>query len=144
MSIWTHVAATIRFDDIRAFGGGMAPDLGNTVVYDSQKEDWDKCNVPCGSEGSLQYHLWINPDASNLAAYTATIFGDLRDYQNVGEILDYLDRITQGKMVRNGVATIEVEGREPVVMHYHEDKWRTISSREPALIPSRESDNHTN
>lgn len=132
MSIWTHVAATIRFDAIRAFGNNHKPDLGSTVEYDSPEEDWDACNVPKGSEGSLQTHLWINPQTSNLAAYTATIWGDLRDYEDVEEVIAYLDRITEGQMVRNGIATIEVEGSEPVIRHYNDGKWVTITATQAA------------
>jgi hypothetical protein len=108
----------------------MKPDLGRTVSYESPTEDWDKCTVPCGSEGSLDTHLWTNPSTSAMAAYTASIFGDLRDYENVGEIIDYLDKITKGKMVRNGVATIEVEGQPPVILHWRDEKWNTVGSPE--------------
>lgn len=137
MSIWTHVAATIRFDGIRSLGM-QKPNLGKTVDYESPTEDWDKCDVPCGSEGSLQTHFWVNPNASSLAAYTASIFGDLRDYENAGEVIAYLERITDGQMVRNGVATIEIEGQPPVILHYQNEKWNTVGA-EPALIPSRDS-----
>lgn len=109
------------------------PDLGRSVHFDSPSEDWDKCTVPCGSEGSLTTHLWTNPHKSHIAAYTASIFGDLRDYENTQEIIAYLERITEGQKVRNGVATIEVEGSPAVILHYQDEKWHTVT-------PSRESE----
>ncbi|WP_269581878.1 hypothetical protein [Roseibium sp. Sym1] len=101
----------------------MKPDLGNTCDYYSEDGDWGKCDVPCGSEGSLMTHLWENPQEHQLAAYTVTIWGDLRDYDDVEEIAAYLQRVTDGKMVRNGVATVEVEGRQPTILIYRENGW---------------------
>lgn len=75
MSIWTHVVAAIRFDGISDMF--PPPNLGNTADYDSPQSDWDKCDVPCGSEGSLKTLLWTNP-SNSMARWTATIFGDLR------------------------------------------------------------------
>lgn len=122
MSIWTHVAAVIRFDGLQLFGD-TPPELGNGCAYHDPKEKWDRCDIPTGSEGSLQTHLWVNPEKNNLAAYTATIWGDLRDYTDVKEVIDYLKRITKDKMVRNGVATIEVEGEQAVILHYINNEW---------------------
>lgn len=124
MSQWTHVAATIRFDALR-MAGMPAPALGITCTYESDENAWDLCNVPCGSEGSLQYHVWENPSPNDLAAYTSMIWGDLRDYDDVAEITEYLDKVTQGQMIRQGVVEIEVERRDVVVLRYDcdENSW---------------------
>src|ERR1700677_3446136 len=99
MSIWTHVAATIRFDGLA--GITAAPDLGKSVEYDSPQEDWGVCTVPVGSEGSLKTELWTNPDTHSITRYTATIFGDLRDYDDADEIIAYFKKITKDQMVRS-------------------------------------------
>lgn len=112
MSIWTHVAAVIRFDSNSMRMPEFKPDLN--------------CGVPCGSEGGLTTTLWTNPNTSSRAAYVANIFGDLRNYDDVDQIIEYLNRITNGKMVRSGIATIQVEGRLPVVLHFHDEKWLTL------------------
>jgi hypothetical protein len=113
MSQWTHVAATIRFDALRlpgiAVGRMTLADLGRTVQYDQPVTAWDACDVPCGSEGSLQTSLYEDPDTSNMAAYVATIWGDLRSYEDVEAIRAYLNRICRGRMVRQGVAIVNVE-----------------------------------
>lgn len=132
MSQWTHVAATIRFDALR-FAGMGAPDLGKSCDFESDQGAWDVCDVPCGSEGSLQTHLWTNPKDHDLAAYTATIWGDLRDYSSVDEVLDYLDRICAGQMVRQGVAEIAVEYRDTVIARFDSERstWvRAIAEAE--------------
>jgi len=130
MSTWTHVAATIRFDAIRLPGmPNQRPDLGNTCDFDSPSSDWEACNVPRGSEGSLQVHLWENPHRNHVAAYTAMIWGDLRDYSSVDEVIEYLNRITADRMVRQGVAEIAVEYRDPVVVRFDEVAkiWQSVT-----------------
>ena len=125
MSTWTHVAAVIRFDDIRFEDTpDQIPYLGNTCDFGDPRDVWDACDVPCGSEGSLSHHLSINPDVSCVSSYVATIWGDLRDYNNVPEILTYLDRVAKEKPVRQGIATIHVFG-EPVINLFfsNDDGW---------------------
>lgn len=123
MSQWTHVAATIRFDDLRFPGmPDQTPDLGKTCRFDDELEDWDACTVPCGSEGSLQHHLWVNPERNAVTAFVATIWGDLRDYSDVGEITTYLNRVCAGRMIRQGVAQIEVEYSRTVVLQWTASK----------------------
>lgn len=120
MSQWTHVVAAIRFDALRSLGMGYMKlsDLGHTVRFEDPSEKWARCDVPKGSEGSLQTHLVEDPDESSMAAYTATIWGDLRDYEDVGEIVRYLDRICRGRAVRSGVAKIDVEGQPIRLFRY--------------------------
>lgn len=131
MSTWTHVAATIRFDALRLPGmPNQKPDLGKSCDFESESADWDACTVPCGSEGSLQTQLWENPHPTHMAAYTAMIWGDLRDYADVEEVIGYLDRITEGRMVRQGVAEIEVECQEPVIVRFdgEQRKWARVTT----------------
>jgi hypothetical protein len=129
MSTWTHVAATIRFDALRLPGmPDQRPDLGKTCDFDSPDHEWKACSVPRGSEGSLQVHLWENPHKTHIAAYTATIWGDLRDYESVDEVLEYLDRITAGRLVRQGVAEIAVEYSDAVIVRFDGEarKWQRL------------------
>lgn len=111
MSQWTHVAGVIRFDDIRLGTTKFIPELGKTVRYNDPPDKWNECNVPCGSEGSLEYYIKTNPDEHCIAAYVASIWGDLRDYENLQEIVDYFDRITKDKMIRQACFTVCIEGK---------------------------------
>ena len=110
MSQWTHVAGTIRFDDFSMITGESSyPDLGLTCNFDSTQEEWDACTVPCGSEGSLSYYVYINGDESSVAKYVVSIWGDLRDYADKDEIMAYFDQIVKDKHIRQGCYTIYVE-----------------------------------
>ena len=121
MSQWTHVAAVIRFDALRLPGmPDMSPQLGTPARWDDGGS-FDKCDMPCGSEGSLDYAVWENPHTNSISAYTVMIWGDLRDYQDVDEIAAYLDRITSGKMIRSGVAEIDVEFHDKIVLRHNCD-----------------------
>lgn len=146
MSIWTHVAAVIRYDSLRLgspqIDAAMRPSPGNTYLpdyseltnninsksqqYKELMKKWDRmkveCNIPCGSEGSLDFRVVENPNESALAAYVVTIWGDLRDYQDIDEIINYFRRITEGKMIRGLSASIEVEGRDWVTLTWANEK----------------------
>ena len=110
MSEWTHVNASVRIDSMRLIMD--KPDFGVGVQYEDDESAWEKCNIPCGSEGSLYINLWEDPSESSLSAYTANIFGDLRDYDNDQEIIDYFNRIVDGKIIRNGFFSIDFESRD--------------------------------
>lgn len=107
MSTWTHITGTIRFDGIADLM--PSPELGNTCNYSSEEKLWDSCNVPCGSEGSLQHNLQTNPDS--MAKWVATFWGDLRDYEDEEEVINYFNRIVEGRMIRQGIFSFEVESR---------------------------------
>ncbi len=147
MSQWTHVSAIIRFDGIK----GTTPDpiLGHMVSFDDPTEAWDTCDVPCGSEGSLQYILsdiregivrFTSDIGEGIVRFTAAIWGDLRDYgdeNDVAEIESYLTRIVDGHIIRSGIAEIRVDGTQvdpsirKILRYMMEDdslkaQWHTI------------------
>jgi len=128
MSQWTHVCGCIRFDAIRGVPGqnieSLKKALGNTVSYGDPKEKWDACDVPCGSEGSLQYSIYENPSLSSIAAYTVSVHGDLRNYDSVDEIEKWLNRVTENwnKMIRQVVFHIRVEGIKETIFWWDGEK----------------------
>ena len=131
MSVWTHVAGIIRIDDIRF--NNEIPDfdkiIGKECLFDSPTEVWDdmECRpedyLPMGSEGSLEKSVWINPDKSCMSSYTVSIFGDLRDYENSENIIEWfknkINEINEIKGVRQAVIISETEGKEPLSWHYN-------------------------
>ena len=115
MSQWTHVNAAIRFDRVPGVRLSLfSPDL--------------KADVPTGSEGPLRHRSVTYGDELSAAWLAVHIWGDLRDYADVEEIRKYLERVTAGKIVRDGVATINVENGRQVVLRYEprEDAWITV------------------
>ena len=128
MSIWTHVAAIIRIDTIKGFGMGpqskeeLEKVLGPVAKFDGSDEDWNSCTLPCGSEGSLQYAIWENEDEHCVAAFTVSVFGDLRDYDETESIEKWFNEFC-GKfpLIRQAICVAEVEGGETKVFQYKEE-----------------------
>lgn len=130
MSQWTHICGCIRYDALRMTGIPFATIeeikklIGNTVKFGDEKEKWDACNVPCGSEGSIQFIFWSNPELSSLTAFTVAIFGDLRDFglEGISEIKDWFNRVikAEGLMVRSAILKIDVEGSESIILQNEE------------------------
>lgn len=131
MSQWTHVNGAIRYDSLRMEGmpfnklQDFKELLGNTCSYEENEKTWDKCNVPCGSEGSIQFNFWSNPHLSSLASFGVHIFGDLRDFgkEDVPKIEKWFEKVTKtkGVMVRSAILEIEVEGEEPIILQHKDE-----------------------
>lgn len=129
MSTWTHVAATFRIDAIRPLGDrepswdevfGM--ETYEPTDYDIFGDDWRRyresvadaeehpdCYMPFGSEGSLHRSVWVNPDDRHMAAYVVTVFGDLRDYDDVGEIREWFTKVCGRCAIRQAVCDVRVD-----------------------------------
>ena len=111
MSVWTHVAGVIRVDCIR--GMTKKPDFDKIFV----RELWDEnssglCNMPMGSEGSLDFRVIENPNKNALAAYTVVVFGDLRDFgvADIPEIEDWWNKVLeQCGWIRQAILQIQPE-----------------------------------
>jgi len=122
MSQWTHVNASIRFD-MTSFGEKYKPQLGEMILWDDDgynDDDGidDRYFIPEGSEGSLQYKIWEGTREYSAANCTVSIWGDLRSYDNVEEILEYFNKIVEGKSIRSGVLEIEVAAKFCKVFRY--------------------------
>lgn len=134
MSNWTHVAGIIRVDGLRCLDDVLGEPnfdeiIGKECLWESPKEVWDDADdnpdkyLPMGSEGSLQKSIWINPDKDCMDSYTISIFGDLRNHDNVKEIIDWFKEKCKKLWVRNAVITVENEwyGTETWVWTEEED-----------------------
>ena len=123
MSTWTHITGCIRIDGIPqiqpeiATKEGVTEILGSTCNFDSPEKDWDKCDAPCGSEGSLQYEVIKAGDG--LVLWTVAVWGDLRDYDNISEIKEWFNKVTNGSglAIRDAVLSIDLGG-EKTVLNY--------------------------
>lgn len=132
MSNWTHVAAVVRVDDIRAISGGLdfTKAFGKECLYNSPMEEWERYDehpeefLPMGSEGSLRMSVWENPDDSRMAAYTVSIFGDLRDHNSAEEIIDWFKKKCDifNWAIRQAVITVENELNGTKTYTYKEEE----------------------
>ena len=115
MSTWTHVAGCIRVD---------------CLSFETTKEKRKKTarevikivreNIPSGSEGPLYTDIHINPYLSHLAAFVVTIWGDLRDYDNIEEIENWFNSVCSQLWIRQAVLTIECENGQSKTITYKE------------------------
>lgn len=115
MSNWTHVAGIVRVDGLR-LAGMDEPNFdelfGKELEYEGDWEDYElhsELYLPAGSEGSLKKSVWVNPDESYIAAYTVSIFGDLRDHDDPNEIVEWFKEKLKNVLVRNATITVENE-----------------------------------
>jgi len=111
MSQWTHIAGLIRLDSMGAvlvrlpvremndrLKVAVAKALGNTCDFESSIEASEVCNVPCGSEGSLQYKVLSNSDSDKdahaLSWGYVVIWGDLRNFgtEDYPEVLEWFQK----------------------------------------------------
>ncbi len=126
MSQWTHVNSSIRFDGT-IHHDSFKPELGKPYLPydDGDFESLDEPDgfIPTGSEGSLKFTVWETKSKSSSAGCTVNIFGDLRSYSNIEEILEYFKKITTGKMIRSGILEIDVEGNEAICFRYVNESW---------------------
>lgn len=121
MSSWTHVAAIVRVNDFRLFDDPIVPVgdvmdaiFGKECMYLASIKKWDDAMkhpenyLPMGSEGSLRKTVWVNPDPSCAAAYTVSIFGDLRDYNSPEAIIEWFQKIVNSDAINVRQACITV------------------------------------
>lgn len=117
MSYWTHVCGCIRIDSFRFSEEGTKKDnqrieeaLGKIMPFDYEGNDWGETKLPMGSEGSLRYSIINNP-ISCIAAHTVVIWGDLRDYgetiEDIQYIEDWFNNACSEFNIRQAVLTID-------------------------------------
>ena len=98
MSQWTHVNCIIRLDG----ASGLLPDPDTRLL-----------DLPEGSEGGLNSHMWVNPYSSSMARYTLSVFGDLRDFgeKEAKELDEWFTKVCglKNNMIRNAVLEVRVE-----------------------------------
>ena len=130
MSNWTHVAGVIRVDSFRDLvSESLDFDelIGRECLFSSPVELWDECYahperfLPMGSEGTLRKTVWDNPNKNHVAAYTVTIFGDLRDHDDPKKIIDWFKEKCSHLCVRNALITAENELNGTLTWVYEDD-----------------------
>lgn len=138
MSCWTQVAGIIRVDnigvlerkhsktikDILGVDVDNAPDIVSLGDYTAYAYDGTRI-IPFGSEGSLVFSFWKNPDKSCMASDTISFFGSLRDFEltEQQELIQWFkDVVTELNDkcigVRNAVMTADCEGYKQITVSF--------------------------
>lgn len=92
MSVWTHVSGTIRLDAFRLnMADSLTKDDFDKIFIQSTWDNYNEnCNMPCGSEGSIEYSVKISDKLNHISnSYVLTFTGDLRRYDNIDEIVNW-------------------------------------------------------
>ncbi len=140
MSQWTHVNGAIRFDGIRVLPGfnrhSIEKILGNTVNFSDPENAWDECNVPRGSEGSIQFFINENPHKESLSSFMVNIWGDLRDYDNIEKIQEWFEGVIAHKdvIIRSAILEIEVEFNQKFILIHRYDERQNHKIEKVACI----------
>lgn len=133
MSVWTSVAGIARIDCVKCMispaellKDALKEHFGKEVHYHDDHDIWRDYDehpeefLPCGSEGSLRIDIWENSDPSHAAAFTVSIFGDLRDYEDDNGIIEWFKEKLELKpfselpvWVRQASIVAQVDSREP-------------------------------
>lgn len=86
MSVWSHVTGSIRLDSFEFLVDinihqeeRIKKIIGPMCLF----EDWnEESNLPRGSEGSIEYAVYSDPEEHSLAKYNIVFWGDLRDFDS--------------------------------------------------------------
>lgn len=122
MSVWTHVAGTIRIDDLGVLIG-QPTDFLKVFIRNTWTHRNKNGNMPTGSEGSLDVEV-IERNEEDSAAYfkTISIFGDLRDFdkEKCNSIREWWKNISKrcGKtcLIRQAVLQVIPEDGESFIL----------------------------
>lgn len=116
MSLWTHVNGALRIDNInytlepvsvRKYKKELKS-LFKTVSFKGLPYEWAACNVPCGTEGSLNVSIWVANDGEMA---TINFFGDLRGFTDTDGVIEWIDNIIidNSLSVRDGIMHMNEE-----------------------------------
>lgn len=149
MSTWTHLDGFINFDNTVSYGH-ITDFLGPQSVFGNRF--YKDAPLPLGSEGSVRYSVGMMPYISvgevNYEGISVGLLGNLRDFDNLDSIKEWLDSIptsfvdalyvrdedfdendeeTFDVFVRNAFVTAHTQGETKAWKWSHSDKeWTEI------------------
>ncbi len=134
MSVWSHIAGVVRYDILILAGRPVDEPEFHSYKWSDSETSMEKCNVPCGSEGSLTINKQDVYRTNNQAFITYSFSGDLRDYgyeEDHDRFEEWLaslipDRKANPIMIRQAVFQVDYEDREGTVIYqydYDQDKF---------------------
>lgn len=117
MSIWTHVTGVIRLETgLKLDNNDIENLIGKRILYRAPKELKDEYKehperfMPKGSNGSLNFHVYNHDNKYELPSCIISIFGDLEDYSNTDEIIEWFKSRVRSSIYTVRQACITVSG----------------------------------
>lgn len=120
MSNWTHVAGIIRVDAFFSKEVDFDELIGEEWHYGDKFHLSANGFLPDGSEGSLIKSVWEDTDSSNIARYTISVFGDLRDHHDPQAIIDWFKGKCENLPIRQAIITVWNEWNGTLDWRYDE------------------------
>lgn len=135
MSRWTHVAGSVRLDDLsflleeRNTAKAVEKILGPMCLFEKWNE---KSKIPRGSEGGIEYQIYTNKHDSSIARFSINFLGDLRDFDETDtvEIDKWFRKLLEEDIpsaknmigVRDAILKVEVEYGISYVLFWREGR----------------------
>jgi hypothetical protein len=121
----------IRFDTLQTDSDEMLihqvqKRMGRMCDFKDTENVWEACNIPKGSEGSIQYTVILTNESNHLARIAVAIWGDLRDFKDVDAVEAWVKKVGVNGIerdmlcVRSGIIYVQPEGLAPTVLRYIE------------------------
>ena len=141
VSQWTHIAGIIRLDSILdlivkpEYRQQLEPQMPNQPTHIKPCLERD---LPLGSEGPVKYDILKtrNEESGSIVWGHVAIWGDLRDYNEAATIHRWVDGVCQRLIgakfvIRDVVMSINVEGKENLLLawHHEEERIRIVSEK---------------
>lgn len=117
MSIWTHVTGIIRLETgLKLDNNDIENLIGKRILYRAPQELKDEYKehperfMPKGSTGSLNFNIYNNENKYELTSCIISIFGDLENYSNTDEIIEWFKSRVRSSIYTVRQACITVSG----------------------------------
>jgi hypothetical protein len=124
MSRWAHINGSVRIDcwsSIEKRAGykkyvesilGKQYDFEDVLILTLKKENTET-TLPMGSEGTINYTIWENPDKSAIPYMTVNIFGDLCDFGGTSielqSVIDWFKNVLVQVDFRSAILELDTE-----------------------------------
>jgi len=135
MSKWTHILGGVRYD-MFPLGQPIDEPEFNTCSFHDPEEKWDKCDVPCGSEGSLTVGKTDVYRNDTQAFVTYSFSGDLRDYSyedDKEKLETWINSLVPKEglvMIRQAVFQVDYEDRAGTVIYQYDNETNSFVAGE--------------
>lgn len=131
MSVWTHVNGVVRLNDYSFLSSkrNTRKDVEKIIGPMCLFHNWNEnTKLPLGSEGSIEYKVIQSTEESNLARFNIIFWGDLRDYDDLNEIIQWFNNLKKEieskdtfMQYRDAILSCECEAGNSIIVKLNTD-----------------------